>query len=76
MKLRWQPAVCIIVEGAGLAVINGTYNRLADHCYAKEGHWNGANRHIYDISKKGTHWFFWFSGGTGLHTANKHFAEL
>ena len=55
MKLRWQPTRLensTIVEGFGMAVINGTYKRLADHCYGKEGQWNGSNRPIYDISKR------------------------
>jgi hypothetical protein len=51
----------IVVEGAGLAVINGTYKKLADHCYEKEGQWNGAIG-IFMIFQKGTHWFFGFRG--------------
>jgi hypothetical protein len=51
----------IVVEGAGLTVINGTYKKLAAHCYEKEGQWNGAIG-IFMIFQKGTHWFFGFRG--------------
>jgi hypothetical protein len=60
----------IVVEGAGSAIINGTYRKLPTSiggfdCYDKEGQWNGAIGR-FTIFHRGGHWFFGF-GRSGVY---------